>query len=89
MFKHEGDVVEVGLGLRPDLTGCGLGLSFLLVGLEVARWEYTPARFRLAVVASNGRAICVYERAGFIRSESYMHWTNGGEHSFLRIERPA
>jgi ribosomal-protein-alanine N-acetyltransferase len=40
MFKHQGDTVEVGLGLRPDLTGSGRGLSFLLAGLEFAREQY-------------------------------------------------
>src|SRR5215212_1596350 len=89
MFKHEGDIVEVGLGLRPDLTGRGLGLSFLLSSLEFARGRYAPARFRLAVAAFNQRAIRVYERAGFRRGESYPHCTNGGQHEFLRIERPA
>jgi ribosomal-protein-alanine N-acetyltransferase len=89
MFKREGDTVEVGLGLRPDLTGLGLGLPFLLAGLEFARSRYAPARFRLAVAAFNQRAIQVYERAGFRRGESYMHWTNGGEHEFLRMERRA
>jgi [ribosomal protein S18]-alanine N-acetyltransferase len=89
MFKHEGDTVEVGLGLRPDFTGRGLGLSFLLAGLEFARGRYAPARFRLAVAAFNQRAIRVYERTGFRQVESYMHRTNGGEHPFLRMERPA
>ena len=89
MFKHEGGTVEVGLGLRPDLTGRGLGLSFLLAGLEFARERYAPAQFRLAVAAFNQRAIRVYERAGFRQGESYMHRTNGGEHLFLRMERPA
>jgi [ribosomal protein S18]-alanine N-acetyltransferase len=89
MFKLEGDIVEVGLGLRPDLTGGGVGLSFLLAGLEFARERYAPTRFRLAVAAFNQRAIRVYERAGFCQGESYMHRTNGGEHAFLRMERPA
>jgi [ribosomal protein S18]-alanine N-acetyltransferase len=89
MFKHKGDIVEAGLGLRPDLTGCGLGLSFLVAGLEFARERYAPARFQLAVAAFNQRAIRVYERAGFCHGESYMHRTNGGEHAFLRMERPA
>src|SRR3954454_1376146 len=31
--KHEGETVEVGLGLRPDLTDRRLGLAFLLAGL--------------------------------------------------------
>src|SRR5215217_2195568 len=88
-FRREGDGVEIGLGLRPDLTGRGLGLPYLLAGLEFARERYAPARFRLAVAAFNQRAIRVYERAGFCRGTSYPHWTNGGEHEFLRMERPA
>jgi [ribosomal protein S18]-alanine N-acetyltransferase len=88
-FSTEGDAVEVGLGLRPDLTGRRLGLSFLLSSLEFARGRYAPARFRLAVATFNQRAIRVYERAGFRRDESYPHRTNGGEHEFLRMERPA
>ena len=88
-FRREGGAVEVGLGLRPDLTGRGLGLSFLLSSLEFARGRYAPARFRLAVAAFNQRAIRVYERAGFRRGESYPHRTNGGVHEFLRMERPA
>jgi [ribosomal protein S18]-alanine N-acetyltransferase len=88
-FGREGDAVEVGLGLRPDLTGRGLGLPFLLAGLEFARGRYAPARFRLAVATFNRRAIRVYERAGFRRGETYPHRTNGGVHEFLRMERPA
>jgi ribosomal-protein-alanine N-acetyltransferase len=40
MVMHQGDTVEVGLELRPDLTGSGRGLSFLLAGLEFAREQY-------------------------------------------------
>ena len=88
-FRREGDAVEVGLGLRPDLTGRGRGLPFLLAGLAVARGRYASARFQLTVAAFNERAIRVYERAGFRRGESYRHRTNGGVHEFLRMERPA
>lgn len=85
----EGDTVEVGLGLRPDLTGRGRGFEFLLAGLEFARERYAPASFRLAVAAFNERAIRVYERAGFRRVRLYQHRTNGGVHAFLRMERSA
>ncbi len=88
-FGQTGDVVGVGVGLRPDLTGQGLGLSFLEHGLAFAREQYAPARFRLAVAEFNARAIKVYERAGFERTRSFTHETNGGEFRFVEMERPA
>ena len=88
-FGHDGDTVELGLGLRPDLTGRGLGRSFVLAGMAFARGRFAPAQFRLAVAAFNERAITVYERAGFQACERFIHRTNGGEHPFLRMERRA
>ncbi|MDF2627929.1 MAG: acetyltransferase, partial [Symbiobacteriaceae bacterium] len=42
-FQPDGDVVEIGLGLRPDLTGRGLGRAFVEAGLAYAYAEYKPA----------------------------------------------
>ncbi len=81
--------VDVGLGLRPDLTGARLGLDFLLAGLDFARERHSPTRFTLAVATFNERAIRVYERAGFRRERVYMHHTNGGEFQFLAMAREA
>lgn len=64
-FEQKGDVVEYGLGLRPELTGQGLGLEFFRAGLDFARARFSPATITLAVAAFNERAIRVYERAGF------------------------
>ena len=64
-FESKDDVLEYGLGLRPDLTGKGLGLDFFRAGLEFGRKRYRPSLVRLFVAAFNERAIKVYERAGF------------------------
>jgi ribosomal-protein-alanine N-acetyltransferase len=88
-FERDGDTVEIGLGLRPDLTGRGLGLSFIQVGLAFAQSRYAPKTFRLAVAAFNLRAITVYERAGFRRTRTYQHETNGGIHEFIEMVRSA
>jgi [ribosomal protein S18]-alanine N-acetyltransferase len=89
-FKPKDEqTVEIGLGLRPDLTGRGLGGSFLAAGLEFARTRFAPARFVLSVATFNERAIKVYERAGFTRERIYMHSTNGAEWEFLKMSRPA
>jgi ribosomal-protein-alanine N-acetyltransferase len=89
-FKpREERTFEIGLGLRPDLTGRGLGGAFLAAGLGFAREQFSPERFVLAVATFNERAIKVYERAGFARVRVYMHSTGGGEWEFLEMSRPA
>jgi [ribosomal protein S18]-alanine N-acetyltransferase len=88
-FKTHGDEVVVGLGLRPDLTGRGLGLAFLEQGLAFARERFEPTGFRLSVAAFNERAIRVYERAGFERVRDFEHETAGAVHPFVEMTRPA
>jgi [ribosomal protein S18]-alanine N-acetyltransferase len=83
-----GDLV-IGLGLRPDLTGRGLGREFVEAGLAFAQENFHPTRFRLSVAAFNERAIKVYERAGFSTTRAFDHETNGGSHRFLEMTRPA
>jgi len=81
--------IVVGLGLRPDLTGRGLGHSFVEEGLAFARGRFAPERFRLSVAEFNRRAIKVYARVGFARTRSFVHETNGGVFSFVEMEKPA
>ena len=88
-FTTNAGVVAVGLGLRPDLTGLGIGLPFLERGLDFARGRFAPSTFRLAVAAFNRRAIIVYERAGFVATRSFPHETNGATFPFVEMERPA
>jgi ribosomal-protein-alanine N-acetyltransferase len=89
-FKPKDErTLEIGLGLRPDLTGLGLGGAFLTAGLEFARGRFAPERFVLSVATFNERAIKVYERAGFAPGRVYMHSTGGGEWEFLEMARPA
>lgn len=87
-FVPAGEVVGVGVGLRPDLTGRGLGGTFLEAGLDYARRRFAPRRFRLVVAAFNARAITVYRRAGFIATRTYERETDGRMVSFVEMERP-
>jgi [ribosomal protein S18]-alanine N-acetyltransferase len=64
-FEHSGPTVKFGLGLRPDLTGKGLGLEFVEAGVEFARERFRPKRIVLEVFEFNERAVRVYEKAGF------------------------
>jgi ribosomal-protein-alanine N-acetyltransferase len=57
----------IGFGLRPDLTGQGLGRDFVFacVAFAVQRHHYRGEYVRLGVAAFNRRAIKVYEAVGF------------------------
>ncbi|HTO26632.1 MAG TPA: GNAT family protein [Gaiellaceae bacterium] len=88
-FRVEGPDVVVGLGLRPNLTGGGLGQRFVGAGLDFACERFAPAGcFRLSVATFNERAIRVYERCGFQPARTYDHATNGGVHRFMEMRRP-
>ena len=65
-FEPKPPDLDYGLGLRPGLTGKGLGLEFFLAGLEFAQERYEPRRVYLHVAGFNERARRVYERAGFV-----------------------
>lgn len=71
--KLEGCILWIGFGLRPDLTGRGLGLSFVnacadfAVQLAGQRYRYKGEYIGLGVYQFNQRAIKVYERAGFVK----------------------
>jgi [ribosomal protein S18]-alanine N-acetyltransferase len=86
-FRAEEADVVVGLGLRPDLTGRGLGRRFVGAGLAYARERFDPAGFRLSVATFNERAIRVYEQCGFQPGRRFEHPTNGGVFPFLEMTR--
>jgi [ribosomal protein S18]-alanine N-acetyltransferase len=84
-------VIEVGIGLRPDLVGRGLGRAFMRAQLEFARATWSPRLFRLHVASWNARAIRLYESLGF-REVGERHtrtFERFGAHEFLTMEAAA
>jgi RimJ/RimL family protein N-acetyltransferase len=83
------DALDIGLGMRPDVTGRGLGRGFLTAGLDFARQRFAPTTFRLSVAAFNQRAIRLYETVEFQAVATFVSPTRNGEASFLVMTLPA
>lgn len=77
---------EMALGLRPDLTGRGLGLVDMEACIEQAKRDLPGEhQLKLSVATFNSRAIRVYEKAGFSVRRTYMQETNGGHYEFVEM----
>jgi [ribosomal protein S18]-alanine N-acetyltransferase len=65
-FDAHGDA-SIGLALRPDLTGRGIGREFLEAGIRflIDHYGYSRPHVQLTVAEQNRPAIRLYERAGF------------------------
>ncbi len=85
----EDRTLAIGLGMRPDATGKGMGLAFIQACLDFARQEFAPEHFRLYVFTWNERAIRVYEQAGFQRARIVLQHNIHGEREFLEMSRTA
>lgn len=66
---HDADCLDVGLGLRPDLTGKGLGGDYVKQAVRFLGRQLGKSKFQLAVAAFNERAVKTYEKVGFHRGE--------------------
>lgn len=88
-FDFEDDIMWLGFGLNPELTGRGLGYEFVISGINFAveNFNYRKNYVMLAVALFNKRAIRLYEKIGFEPIEKYIQKTNGGEFDFVKMKK--
>jgi RimJ/RimL family protein N-acetyltransferase len=79
--------LDVGLGVRPDLTGEGQGLDYVLAVLGFATAQFKPPAFRVTVALFNQRARRVWEKAGFAEVQRFRRGSDG--RTFVVMMRPA
>jgi [ribosomal protein S18]-alanine N-acetyltransferase len=84
--KVDNLIYDIGLGVRPDLTGKGVGFKFLKSGIEFVRTEFKPKKLTLSVATFNQRAIKVYRKIGFKEIKTFMQATNGSKFEFIKME---
>lgn len=88
-FYTENDEFWLSLGLRPDLTGRGLGEGFVLACVDYATSHYHLSKriIKLAVAVFNQRAINVYQRVGFMETNKTTRDTHVGKVDFIEMEK--
>lgn len=81
--------LEIGLGLKPQLTGMGIGEDFVLSGISfgISSFNHKIRSITLSVASFNKRAIKVYQRLGFEIVESELIYTNGDRYEFIRMKK--
>ncbi|MGM9985710.1 MAG: GNAT family N-acetyltransferase [Bacillaceae bacterium] len=78
-------LIDIGLGMKPDLTGKGNGINFLKASMDFIKATYTPEKITLSVATFNQRAINVYKRIGFKEVNMFMQETNESTYEFLKM----
>lgn len=85
-WEYDDSALDTGGGLRPDLTGHGLGRHAIAAGLSFGRERFAPRAFRVTVASFNVRALRTVESLGFHRVGRFDATTGGG--SFEVLVRP-
>jgi [ribosomal protein S18]-alanine N-acetyltransferase len=85
-YDYADDALDVGLGMRPDLVGRGLGVAFTRAVLEFAAREHSPIVFRVTVAGFNRRAQRLCLALGFRETARFPQEHTGNEFVVLRRE---
>ncbi len=84
-IKNE-EFVMLGLGIIPNMCGCGLGKQIMTCIKKVFVERYPNEILRLEVRSFNIRAIKCYEKAGFIIKDKCSKNTPMGYSEFILME---
>jgi ribosomal-protein-alanine N-acetyltransferase len=73
------EALDIGMGIRPDLTGKGRGAEFVAAVLNFARDLFAPRYFRVTIAGFNRRAQQVWQANGFRPVQTFIHQSSGHE----------
>lgn len=65
------DMIDIGLGMNPHLTGKGAGSEFFSYIVYHVRIGFPNMPLRLTVASFNKRAARVYQKAGFVEAARF------------------
>ena len=87
-WEYDDRALDTGGGLRPSLTGRGLGPAAVAVGLAHGRAAFAPPAFRVTVASFNARALRVVEGLGFSRVGRFASTHDGQDFEVLVRPEP-
>ena len=79
-------ILDLGVGLRPDLTGQSYGKGFVGAILEYGSRVYNPKVFRVTVAAFNQRSLRTFRTLGF--NDKGLFTRTLVELEFIQLEKP-
>ena len=82
---YSADALDIGLGVRPDLSGQGDGSLFVNAVIGFARDTFAPTILRVTVAEFNQRALRVWEKAGFRRVQIFQR--NSASRTYVVLRR--
>ncbi|MBS4194332.1 GNAT family N-acetyltransferase [Bacillus sp. FJAT-49870] len=65
-------LVDLGFGMKPELTGQGFGYTFVSFIIAEIQQKDCLSKIRLTVAEFNKRAITLYEKVGFVTQTSFL-----------------
>jgi len=74
---YSANALDMGGGLRPDLTGHGLGPRVMSAAMDFAKAEFSPLAFRATVAGFNLRAQRACEKVGYVLAQRFFATHSG------------
>jgi len=65
------EAIDIGLMIKPELTGQGFGTGFVANIIQHAANTYKPGKLRVTILDTNLRAKRVWEKNGFQKTQTF------------------
>lgn len=81
------DALDIGMMIKPSLTGRGMGTEHVNNVIQFAITKYKPKKLRVTILGTNLRAMKVWEKNGFQKAQSFK--SKKGQLDFSILTRDA
>ena len=83
---YDDNYLDIGLHIRPDLTGKKLGSSFLRACLKYAQKTFDANNYRATIASFNERALNLCVHSGFYVDQTVTHLITGSKFIVVKMD---